>query len=262
MSNPKPKFTIARATLRDVPRLGELWTRSFDDDTNSQMKVAADRPGAWAEGMTQGARHFVKSSLAGKCAALKAVVDDGAGGRKIVGFSVWGSQGGLELDTPPADEGDVDAGADEEEPAKEAAADDGGAGEPEAEMPGAARISELQDMTNAHRSEYWEKMMPKGSKGVYIICVSVDPAYQGQGIGSALIRWGTAQADRFGVICMVHSSEAGWKAFQKQGFEVGEHLTFNLDEWAPRPPKKGELNGDLGKWGEYTFRYMVRQPVK
>lgn len=269
MSSPKTKFAIARATLRDVPGLGALWTRSFDDDTHSQMKVAAGKPGAFADGMMQGAQSLVGASLAGKCAALKAVVDDGAGGEKLVGFMVWGSRGDVQLETPPVSEGDRDDGPQEggkdKEEAKEekkTAGDSEAAKEPEPELPGAARIAALQDMTNAHRTVFWDKMLPEGTKALIVICISVDPAYQGHGIGSALIRWGTQQADRLGVFCMVHSSEAGWPTFQRRGFEVAEHLTFDLDEWAPRPPREGELNGELGKWGEYTFRYMVRQPVK
>jgi hypothetical protein len=52
----------------------------------------------------------------------------------------------------------------------------------------------------------------------------------------------------------VHSSEAGYRAYAKAGFEVVGTLDVDLDEWAPAPPVEG------GLWGHYVIRWMKRLP--
>ncbi|SDA02906.1 BZ3500_MvSof-1268-A1-R1_Chr11-1g03209 [Microbotryum saponariae] len=48
----------------------------------------------------------------------------------------------------------------------------------------------------------------------------VDPKYQGQGIGSALIRWGLDRADEDGLPCYTDASVVGQPAYKKAGFET------------------------------------------
>ena len=57
--------------------------------------------------------------------------------------------------------------------------------------------------------------------------------------------------------CWVHASEAGYKPFEKAGFEEVGRLDLDLDEYALVPREEGEENA---KWGSYTFRYMLRPP--
>ncbi|KPM45586.1 hypothetical protein AK830_g924 [Neonectria ditissima] len=240
----KPTFTISRASPRDVSRLGEIFVRAFDKDTHSQMKIMGQQPGEWAEGMTLGVRAWVESPRA---VMLKAT--DARDG-KIVGFVAWGFRG-VELDASPAE------GAEEAEPAVE----DGDEGQTEEAIPGSERIKELETMTSQHLYDFMNRIAPEGSKCINIGGVAVDPAYEGQGIGSQLIRWGTKQADRLGAFSWVHASEAGWPLFEKHGYKEVERLTVDLDEWAVGPPPKDGVFGDREKWGEYAFRYMVRQPA-
>ncbi|KAK7419218.1 hypothetical protein QQZ08_010930 [Neonectria magnoliae] len=245
----KSTFTVSRASLRDVPRLGEIFTHAFDKDTHSQLKIMGQKSGAFPEGMTVCTRAWVESPGA---VMLKAT-DDRDG--KIAGFVAWGFRG-IQLDASPAEHADeVEAlVTDEGKNATDTEKD-----EP---IPGAERIKELEAMTTKHLYDFMDRTMPDGSKCINIGGIAVDPNYEGQGVGSQLIQWGIEQADRLGAFSWVHASEAGWPLFQKHGYEEIDRLTVDLDEWAVGPPPKDGVFGDREKWGEYAFRYMVRQPVE
>ncbi|ETS86910.1 hypothetical protein PFICI_00738 [Pestalotiopsis fici W106-1] len=254
MSDSKPTFTISRASPGDVPRIGEISTRAFDKDTNSQMKIMGQRPGAFAQGMVAGARSWLESPRA----VLIKATDDRDG--TIVGSCAWGFRG-VELDPSPGAETDKDvlSGRRENGDDDSTAAS---AGEDQTEPPGAEKIKALEGMTSKHLFDFMGKRMPEGSKCIFIGGISVDPRYEGLGVGSQLLRWGTEQADRLGAFSWVHSSEAGWVLFSKHGYEEVDRLTFDLDEWAVGPPPADGVFAGREKWGEYTFRYGLRQPVK
>jgi GNAT superfamily N-acetyltransferase len=48
----------------------------------------------------------------------------------------------------------------------------------------------------------------------------VDPAYQHQGIGQALLQWGFEQADRESLEVYLESSDDGLRLYEKNGFEL------------------------------------------
>jgi GNAT superfamily N-acetyltransferase len=100
-------------------------------------------------------------------------------------------------------------------------------------------------------------LLPLGVKTLYCLGISVDPEYQRRGIGSKFIQWATKKADEDGVKVWVHASEAGWRAFAKNGFEIVETLTVDLDKYATKPRI---VDGKESKWGQYNFRYMVYTP--
>lgn len=119
---------------------------------------------------------------------------------------------------------------------------------------------ELNDFTGAHFMDMINRVLnPPGVRTMFFMGISVLPAYQGKGVGSALIKFGTDRADKDGVKLWVHSSEAGYKAFAKAGFEVVETLTFDLDKYTNVPMI--DEAGHEQKWGTYTFRYMQRNPT-
>ncbi|MCJ1380244.1 hypothetical protein MMC17_003347 [Xylographa soralifera] len=120
-------------------------------------------------------------------------------------------------------------------------------------------IKRLMAITDADMSRWQEIFMPRGTKCMFIVGLSVDPAFQGYGVGTALMRWGTAIADENSVFCWVHSSESAYSFYKKEGFEVVGTLEVDLDEFAPGPPD--EDFGD-SKWGLYVFRYMKRLPKR
>ena len=114
----------------------------------------------------------------------------------------------------------------------------------------------LNALESEDMQRWMQILMPDGCRCIFVVGLYVAPAFQGRGVGSALLSWGTEVADRFGVYVWVHSSEAGWRAFSKHGFEVVGMLEVDLDEWAPKSPPAEE--GEDANWGMYTFRYMKR----
>lgn len=243
----KPTFTITKASLRDAERFGEIGTRSFDLDTHSQMKIMAKRPGEFQEGSVVGARQYLESP---RVIVFKAVDDrDGT----IAGYANWRFYG-IEMDATAAE------GGAPKQPEGRAAAQEGG-GAAEAVIPGADKVNALDEMTGKHLQDNLDSKLYEGCKAIAICGLSVDPRYQGLGIGSRLMEWATDRADEHGAFMWVHSSEGGWPFYVRHGFEETDRLTIDLDEWAVGPPPKDGAFGDREKWGEYTFRYGMRQPT-
>jgi GNAT superfamily N-acetyltransferase len=89
----------------------------------------------------------------------------------------------------------------------------------------------------------WENQM-KG-KRYYVLQALVTIAhYQCQGVGSKIIQWGVDRADAEKIPCWIHASPAGSRLYTRAGFQ-----------------ELGNNEYDIGDWGEYTFRYMLR-PAK
>ena len=120
-------------------------------------------------------------------------------------------------------------------------------------------IKRLTSKTDADMKRWQEILMPEGTKCMFIVGLSVAPEYHGLGVGTALLRWGTANADADGVFCWVHSSESAHTFYAKEGFVTVGILEIDLDEFALGPLEG--VGGD-GKWGRYVFRYMKRLPIK
>jgi hypothetical protein len=105
-------------------------------------------------------------------------------------------------------------------------------------------IQRLESITNQDMVRWQKILMPDGTKCMIIVAIAVSPTYQSHGVGSALIRWGTAKADVDGVFCWVHASEAGHKVFAKEGFTEVGRLEVDLDEFAPGPREDEDGNGE------------------
>jgi Acetyltransferase (GNAT) family len=120
-----------------------------------------------------------------------------------------------------------------------------------------SKIKEVENITNASIQEWITKLSPSGVKHMVLIAITVNPSFQGQGVGKGLIGWGTGIADREGVYAWVHASEAGGKAFEKRGFREVGRLEVDLDGFAGEGVRNEE-RGD-GRWGVYVFRYMKRE---
>ncbi|KAL8721558.1 MAG: hypothetical protein Q9181_007681, partial [Wetmoreana brouardii] len=90
----------------------------------------------------------------------------------------------------------------------------------------------------------------------HMLCKALftDPAFQRQGMGDALVRYGNQLADRQGLQIFLQASPYGYPIYSKHGFKTVQHLDVDLKEWAP-----GADSGDKG-YGNYRFRYMVMLP--
>ncbi|KAB5580587.1 acyl-CoA N-acyltransferase [Coniochaeta sp. 2T2.1] len=84
--------------------------------------------------------------------------------------------------------------------------------------------------------------------------LAVLPAYQGRGIGTALVKWGTRRADEEeGCAIWAHASPASHRLYRRRaGFMECGKWEVDLAEFAP-----GGKDGGRG-WGRYAFRYMLR----
>jgi GNAT superfamily N-acetyltransferase len=168
-----------------------------------------------------------------KCMILKAV-DEATG--TVVGFSCWGFRGFEAAEIPRLDlgqprENDMSRPVFKDEMMQIRRRRKGRRRRGDS-------VKRLEAMTDADMKKWMETLMPPGTKCVFVCSLSVAPKFQARGVGSALLRWGTDTADRFGVFIWVHSSESAWTTYAKHDFEIVGTLDVDLDDWAPKSPPK------------------------
>ncbi|GAO19930.1 uncharacterized protein UV8b_01404 [Ustilaginoidea virens] len=254
----RPTHVITPVRPQDVAEIGQLSSDAFMNDRQTQMKMLGKRPYDMKE--------ITLSSLPGmlgnpRCVAVK-ITDEETG--KIMGFCNWGFRGfqpeeiatfgGEPPRQPPTNE--TEAGTESQDKDKGKAYDGPRSSDSEAE-PEDDPISRLQALTGGDLEKWMEHIMPQGTRCIFVIGLAVSPAYQGRGVGSALLRWGTSICDKEQVFAWVHSSEMEWPMYEKSGFRVARVLDVDLDEYAPAPPPN---KGPGSQWGHYMFRYMTYVP--
>lgn len=74
-----------------------------------------------------------------------------------------------------------------------------------------------------------------------------DPDHQRRGAGSKCLEWGTAEADRLGLVSYLESSEEGRPLYEKFGFKEVDRIVVDLSKWGVPTEAK-------------AFQ-MVREPV-
>lgn len=234
-------FSLQEAVPADVPALAEL-SSAFDTDRHTQLKAAhPTRPYNHTQETKKALSHWInvpKSRL-----EITKAVDDTTG--EIIGMVAWAFR--LQQTPQPAQ-------AEKDNKDSTAADQDG-----DKSQPGADALAQLNDLTSTHLADFMARITADGStRSMFIVSIVVHPKHQGRGVGTALVKKGTAMADAEGVIAWVHASEAGANLFRKCGFELEDTLEIDLDkpaaEMGIKPPP------GHGKWGKYTFRYFVRQP--
>lgn len=87
----------------------------------------------------------------------------------------------------------------------------------------------------------------------YLVSLSTHRDYLRQGVASALIDWGLAQADKENLPTMLESVPDAIPVYLRKGFEVVEDFVMPYDE----KNEKGEVTGTQGK---VVLTVMVRQP--
>lgn len=237
-------FSLQPVTEDDIPALAEIDGLSFANDRHTLLKAAhPTRPYNHAAGTPDMIKYRL-SLPKNRIEVIKAV-DEQTG--KVMGYVCWAYR--LNPETK--------AGNDE---GKSSGAPPGVVSQNyvKTESPNLDALEQLNEITSAHLADYQARMMPPGTRAMYVVGLSVHPDYQGRGVGQALMKYGTDRADTERVFCWVHSSEDAASMYRKCGFEVNDSLEIDLDHWASqldiKPPAGDE------KWGTYTFRYMIRQP--
>ncbi|KAK4078271.1 uncharacterized protein Triagg1_3287 [Trichoderma aggressivum f. europaeum] len=74
-----------------------------------------------------------------------------------------------------------------------------------------------------------------------------DPDHQKRGAGGQCLKWGTAEADRLGLVSYLEASEEGRPLYEKYGFKEVDRVVVDLTKWGGTEPATAYL--------------MLRQPV-
>ncbi|KAJ7844200.1 acyl-CoA N-acyltransferase [Mycena leptocephala] len=232
-------FSLVPAVKEDIPRFSEISTAAFTTDSHTLVKAQAD-------GLPMGTVEMDNEHWTGlidlpeKCTIIKAV-DDESG--KILGMCGWGKWN-FDGSKPAPAEGEEDPRTEEYRP-KPLPADH-------------KPIDVLKKIGSDSMNEWQMKLNPMGGKNMYIFGISVDPAEQGKGVGSALLKFGTDMCDEHQCYAWVHASMAGYPVFYKAGFREIGRLEVNLDDYADGV--KWIKDGKEQDWGMYTFRYCKYEP--
>lgn len=248
-----PHFSIKLASSQDAEILGKISGDSFLNDRHTRMKSLGKDPYDHEKSM---ATDIPRQAASPTYVLLKAM-DTTSG--EITGWVSWGFRGFTEAEIAEIRPGMV------ENPTKTASEyrrsekkDPESTNRVEANTDTAKDndpIKRLESMTSADLKHWMDKLMPEGTKCMFVVSLCVAPKWQSQGVGSTLLRWGTERADAAGVFIWVHSSADAWPMYAKHGFETVGTLDVDLDKYAPAVvPDQG------GKWGHYEFRYMKRLP--
>ncbi|QPG93780.1 hypothetical protein C2857_002392 [Epichloe festucae Fl1] len=251
-----PAFTISAVQLDDVSEIGQISADAFVGDRQTQMKNLGSKP----YDMKQVAMESLPGLLRNPRAFAIKITDDAMG--EIMGYCNWGFRGFKPEELPklagkpePLEE-PATLEADSAEQAKEEQKAHDGPNGPESRTDDDP-IGRLQTLTGNDMERWMEEVMPEGTRCLYIVGLSVSPKYQGRGVGSALLRWGTGICEEKNVFAWVHSSEPAWQMYEKSGFQIIRILDVDLDDYAPVPPPN---EGPGAKWGHYVFRYMKYLP--
>ncbi|PSR82924.1 acyl-CoA N-acyltransferase [Coniella lustricola] len=247
-------FSLHPITEDDIPALAEIDRLSFANDRHTLLKAAhPTRPYDHAAGTPEMIKY--RLSLPTTRVEMTKAVDDQTG--DILGYGGWGKRLDLhpQSSSTTTEETKTENGEDESsKPPPQVVAQD----YVKTESPHLDALEQLEEMTSAHLADYQGRIMPPGTRAMYLVGLSVHPDHQGRGVGRALIKHGTDRADAERVFCWVHSSDDAAPMYRKCGFEVNDTLEIDLDHWASQLDIKPPIGDE--KWGTYTFRYMIREP--
>jgi GNAT superfamily N-acetyltransferase len=243
-------FCVRPARYDDIPVLAAISEDAFECDSQTEMKSHGQTPFSMREYSLTSLPSYIDHPTIRTIQA----VEEGTGA--VMGFCIWGFRG---VDPPafPKDQLGVrpQPTAEPRPAARDDPPKDTADGAPATRTDPDDPVARLVKLTDADL-EHWSKtVMPSGTACLFVIGLSVSPAFQRRGVGSALLKWGTDLADAGSTFAWVHSSAGAWRAYAKAGFKTIRTLDVDLDEYAPVPAPADRFEG--GKWGHYVFRYMV-----
>ncbi|KAF3902508.1 hypothetical protein ABW21_db0204255 [Orbilia brochopaga] len=219
--------SIQQAVESDIPELVQVHSKAFKADQFSNFMLSGKPPGAHEDMMERSLKFWFSDPTVW---LVKAVNDDGA----IVGWVCWLTK------TVEKAERKEEKGTSETKTTTATTTDTAASKPPPQAVPDTpARVIGRQMRNDSMK---WETDSMTENKYLILQGLVTDPDCQRRGIGSQLVKWGVDRADAEKLPCWCHASPAGNQLYRKAGFqEMGN------DEY------------DLGDFGKYTFRYMVRQ---
>lgn len=246
-------FTLRPMAADDVDACARVAGLAFQSDRHTQLKALdPDDPYDHEQGMKGGLQYWLGSSPSGIVESTVAVSNSTS---EIVGWVAWG------FHRFNSAEADAKHQAEIKELTRSPSSKDDPLPEISTEYdPSKSMRQNLEGYTGQDMSNWMKKLMPPGTRCMYICSIAIHPDYQGSGIGSALIKQGTDRADKEDVSAWVHASEAGANMFGRHGFREVGNLVLDLDHWNQHnlDPPEGQGN----EWGKYTFKYMQREPLR
>ncbi|PVH98122.1 hypothetical protein DM02DRAFT_657602 [Periconia macrospinosa] len=197
-------FTIQECTDEDMPRAFELLSEAFGHEHPFVEYVfpAHDRP----QGRRDGAERFLQWRKGDPLATNIKAVHNETG--EMVGHAKWIIPKGV---VPP----EFELGGD---------------------------YWETEDQKEYAAWIYSQYLVPRrqafkdyGGNVVALDLMTIDPKYQRQGAGRALLKWGTDIADELGVDAIVEATDYGKGLYASEGFQVQyKWTTPTPGKWAGR----------------------------
>ncbi|KAI1317113.1 hypothetical protein EDD11_009000 [Mortierella claussenii] len=245
MSAPTPakartSYKLVPATEADIDAIAEISGDAFLNDSHTLLQAIWKGDNFHRDGSRDRLVDLLNNKKVDIIVAREGL--DGSG--KVLGSISW-VRTGYPQDEPPKTESDgKDDVKDKDAKSRLALASETTALPPApapvqpADPNTPLTIVELGQTTNNAMTHFVDHLMPPGAQCRFICGLNVAPAYQSQGIGSALMKWGTDKADQEGVYSWVSSSMDGTPAYEKAGFrEVGK-LELKLDDYAQGVKRK------------------------
>ncbi|KAG9061893.1 hypothetical protein KI688_007044 [Linnemannia hyalina] len=251
----KAPFKIVPATVEDADAMADISGDAFWDDTHTLLQAVWKGKDWHREGSREHLPSLFTNPRIDIRVARKGLVGEG----EVIGFIMLAKRGYPNPDATPDEEAARIAVRDSLPKSSSAVK----LTPPPAPIQASERekltIKELADTGNQAMNHFCELLMPVGCQCRIINGWNVAPAYQGQGVGSALMRWATDIVDEDQVYCWVSSSMGALQAYAKAGFvEVGR-LELRLDDYA-QGVKWRQEDGSEKEWGTYFWPYMRRDP--
>ncbi|KAK6535730.1 hypothetical protein TWF694_002179 [Orbilia ellipsospora] len=225
-------FSLQQVEDGDVAELVRVHSRAFKTDQFSNFMLSGKPPGTHESLMERSIRAWLSDPTVWMVKAVND--DDGA----VVGWVCWLTKTMDKATTqarpetkgksPPNVETQPDNTTESRPPPSQEVTPDA-----------PTRVVSRQMRQDTMR---WEEDSMTENTYLVLQGLATSPEYQCQGIGSQLVKWGVDRADTSELACWCHASPAGNQLYLKAGFQ-----------------ELGSSEYDLGDFGKYTFRYMVRR---
>ncbi|KAF3907053.1 hypothetical protein AA313_de0208847 [Arthrobotrys entomopaga] len=227
-------FSLQQITESDIAELVRVHANAFKTDQFSNFMLDGKPPGTHENLMERSIRAWLSDPTVWM---VKAINDDGS----IVGWACWLMKSAERSTAPETKESKSNLvpppAATEGQTANTLQPRQPPSQKVEPDTP--ARIIGRQMRNDTME---WELGTMTEKNYLVLQGLVTRPEYQYQGVGSQLVRWGVDRADTRKLACWCHASPAGNQLYLKAGFQ-----------------EVGSNDYDLGAFGKYTFRYMVRR---